>query len=425
MKRAILFLVTLVFLFTSCQSGVSNGNDPQGSTTKSRGILTTQKAAEPTLNPKTGSGSQATPKPGEGKEPRSFQSGKGNGLKVYFLDVGQADSILITTDGASMLIDAGNNADGAGVVDYLKDKGIKKLEYVIGTHPHEDHIGGLDNVIDSFQVGKVIMPDAENDTKTYRDVIAAENQKNLTTTFPKVGATYTLKQARFEILSPDSNYSEANENSIVIRLVYYSESFLFCGDADIINEAAMVNSGKDLQSDVIKIGHHGSATSSTASFLKVVSPEYAVISVGQGNTYGHPTQTALSSIAQVGAKLYRTDKDGTVIFKTDGKTMSVSEENTTIDGSGNASGGSSESSSSGGSSGSSTSGGSGHAYVPPASGSGNSDSSVGKGTIVYVTTTGAKYHRAGCQFLSKSKIPISLSDAKKSYTPCSRCKPPT
>ena len=335
LRRSRIFIASCVmvwmFLSAGCAGTTVPNTNPAAPTSGPRVEATKRPIVKP--KPTSKPAPKPTAKPAV-TPARTLQTG--TTLKVYFLDVGQADSILITSDGASMLIDAGNNADGPGVVDYLKSKGISKLDYVIGTHPHEDHIGGLDDVIDNFNIGKVIMSRMDSTTKTYRDVLAAEQNKGLTTTYAAVGTKFTFKSATFEILAPDRIGPDANENSVVLRLVFQRERFLFCGDADFLSEAAMANTvarlGETLDADVIKIGHHGSATSSAASFLRAVSPDYAVISVGADNTFGHPTQTALSAIAAVGAKVFRTDRMGTIIMSTDGKSIKVTEEATAIDG---------------------------------------------------------------------------------------------
>lgn len=256
-------------------------------------------------------------------------------LEVRFLDVGQADSVLIRVDGQAMLIDAGNNDDAAGLVAYLKGLGISRLECVVGTHPHEDHIGGLDKVIGSFEVGKVLMPKVSNNTATYEDVLAAIAAKGLQVTSPKVGDAFALGGATFTVLSPaGSSYDELNLWSIVLRMTYGGRTFLFTGDAQAVNESEMLASGLDLSADVLKVAHHGSTTSSTSAFLAAVSPRIAVIEVGAGNTYNHPAQQTLDRLADVGATVYRTDEAGTIIVRSDGTTLDVSFETTAIDGSG-------------------------------------------------------------------------------------------
>jgi competence protein ComEC len=256
-------------------------------------------------------------------------------LEVRFLDVGQADSILIRVGETSMLIDAGNNDDGKGLVAYLKDLGITRFEAVVGTHPHEDHIGGLDKVVAAFDVGRIYLPKVSNDTKTFEDLLDAVAAKGLKVNSPAVGTTLSLGEARIVVLSPSASlYDGTNLHSIVLRLTYGSRSFLFCADAESGNESEMLASGLPLSADVMKIGHHGSTSSSTTAFLAAVAPKIAVIPVGAGNTYDHPAQQTLDRLSAIGATVYRTDQAGTVIVRTDGTWMDVTFEKTAIDGSG-------------------------------------------------------------------------------------------
>ena len=238
-------------------------------------------------------------------------------LKVHFIDVGQADSILIVTASDSMLIDAGNNNDGDLIVNYLKSQGIDYLDYVIGTHPHEDHIGGLDDVIDSFEIGKIFMPKHKSTTKTFEDVLLSIQNKGLKVTSPKVGAKYNLGQAEWTILAPSQEYKETNNSSIVIKLVFGNNSFIFTADAEEKSEIEMLKTG-NLNSDVLKVGHHGSITSTSYDFLKEVNPTYAVISVGEANRYGHPHKEVIERLTEQKVKILRTDELGTIIFISDG-----------------------------------------------------------------------------------------------------------
>lgn len=245
---------------------------------------------------------------------------------VKFLDVGQADSILVQSNGVNMLIDAGTNKAGATVVKDLQDLGVKKIDYLIGTHPHEDHIGGMDDVIKNFNIGTIFMPKIQTNTKTFEDVLDAIASKNLKVTSPEVGYTYNVGDAKCEIMSIGSGKNEEKSNlnlsSIVIRMTYGTQSFLFMGDAETENESSKTWP----QTTVLKVGHHGSNTSSSQKFLNEVKPEIAVISVGTGNMYGHPKQTTLNKLTKIGAKIYRTDENGTVTITTDGKTSTVTTE---------------------------------------------------------------------------------------------------
>ena len=245
-------------------------------------------------------------------------------LNIHYIDVGQADSILITLNDSAMLIDAGNNTDGKDVVDYITAQNITKLDYVIGTHPHEDHIGGLDNVIKNFKIGKLIMPKVQTNTKTFEDVLDATKKKKLSVTTPKVGTKYTLSDAEFTILScKNETVEELNLSSIVIKLVFGENSFIFCGDAETPNESEMLASGYDLKANVIKLGHHGSSTSSSEKFLKAVDPDVAIISVGKDNDYGHPHSKIVKRLNRLGIKAYRTDLSGTIILSSDGKNIDI------------------------------------------------------------------------------------------------------
>ena len=241
-------------------------------------------------------------------------------LVVEYLDVGQADSMLLSSNGEYMLIDAGNNEDGDDVVEYLKNAGVRTLQYVVGTHPHEDHIGGLDDVINAFEVQQVLLADATSNTQTYSDVLTALENKSLTATIPEVGATFPLGQATVTVLSAQPA-DDLNNASIVLRAAYQDTAFLFMGDAEAEVEQAILQSGADIQSNVLKVGHHGSDTSTTDSFLAAVSPDAAVICCGAGNSYGHPSQATLDKLA--GIPVWRTDLNGTIYAMTDGETCRI------------------------------------------------------------------------------------------------------
>jgi len=240
-------------------------------------------------------------------------------LKVSYIDVGQADSILIQTDNYNMLIDAGNNADGSKLVNYLKSLGITEFKYVIGTHPHEDHIGGLDDIINAFKIDSIFLPDAYTTTATFESVLDAIEQNNLEITIPQIGDKYQLGQANFEIIYSGSEEEDLNDSSIVLKLTYNNNSFLFTGDATSRVEEIILNQKKDIQVDVLKVGHHGSKYSSSNSFLKKVNPKYAIISVGKDNNYDHPNITTVNKLKKLGITIYRTDELGTIVATSDGE----------------------------------------------------------------------------------------------------------
>jgi competence protein ComEC len=245
-------------------------------------------------------------------------------LEVHFIDVGQGDSIFIEIKDSCMLIDAGENNKGTTVLNYLEDQNVDKLDYVIATHPHSDHIGGLDTVLRSISADKVIMPDVTHTTATFEDVLDVLEEKGMKITKAKVGDKYRLGPASFEIISPNSDsYEDLNNYSVGIKLTYGNNSFLLAGDAEKLSEEEMLKNGIDLSSDVLKLGHHGSAYSSCSDFLDAVNPEYAVISVGADNEYGHPHAATMQAMKDRNIKIYRTDKQGTVVFTSDGNTISV------------------------------------------------------------------------------------------------------
>lgn len=242
-------------------------------------------------------------------------------LTVHFMDVGQGDSTLIVCKDEAMLIDAGDNDQGTKIQNYLQKQGISKLKYIIGTHPDADHIGGMDVILYKFDCKTVIMPDETKDTNTYRDVIDTMANKGYQNTMPVVGDTYALGDAVFTILSPSHSYGDSNNNSVVIRLTHGKNTFLFSGDAQEEAEADMLQSGQPLTAGVYKVGHHGSSTSSSLSFLRAVSPAYAVISCSEGNSYGHPHAEVLNNLRSLGIQVFRTDEQGTVAARSDGENL--------------------------------------------------------------------------------------------------------
>lgn len=244
-------------------------------------------------------------------------------LSVYFIDVGQADSILVINKDEAMLIDAGNNEDGQDVTNFIKEKGITKLNYVIGTHPHEDHIGGLDDVINSdIEIENVFMPKIQTNTKTFEDVLDAVENKNLSITAPNKGDNFKIGESNCQVMT-DSILDKNNLNlsSIVIRLEYGNNSFLFMGDSEEENEKTMIWP----KTDVLKVGHHGSNTSTSESFLNQVRPDYAVIMVGKSNNYGLPKEKIIERLKNVNAQIYRTDEMGTIKITSDGNNIEVYE----------------------------------------------------------------------------------------------------
>jgi beta-lactamase superfamily II metal-dependent hydrolase len=246
------------------------------------------------------------------------------GLTAHFIDVGQGDSTLIEANGHFMLIDAGEKDQTDTVIDYLKAQGVKKLDYVIGTHPHSDHIGGMEGVIREFDVTNVMLPEKEHTTRIYEQLLDAIADKNNKVTIPKAGESYRLGDASFQIISPNRDYGDNLNNwSIGMRLVYGKTSFVLCGDAEKEAEQDMLLSGFPLKADVLKVSHHGSSTSSSPEFIKAVSPRYAVISCGKNNDYGHPHKETMDLFKKQGIKVLRTDQLGTIVIESDGTGLRI------------------------------------------------------------------------------------------------------
>ena len=240
-------------------------------------------------------------------------------LQVHFIDVGQGDSTLIVCDGHAMLIDAGDNSKGAAVQLYLYKKGIARLDYVIGTHPDADHIGGLDVILTKFPCDTIMLPDCSSDTSAYQDVIDCMDYWGYLKTIPQVGKSFALGDSAFTIVSPGQSYEEVNDNSICIRLTHGKNSFLFMGDAQETAETVLLNNnGIDIKADVLKAAHHGSSSSTSENFLQAVSPRYAVISCGTENDYGHPHTEILERLKAAGVKVFRTDEQGSIVATSDG-----------------------------------------------------------------------------------------------------------
>ena len=256
------------------------------------------------------------------QERKTIPVTKGETLEVSFIDVGQADSILIENEGHYMLVDAGNNEDGEKLVTYFKEQNINTFDYVVGTHPHEDHIGGLDDIINNFKINNFYMPDVITTTLTFEEVLDALENNNVNLTIPKENDSFSLGEANIEVLHVgDESESDLNNTSIILKVTYQNISFLLTGDAEskIINEL----DPSDLKTTVLKLGHHGSITSTNETILEKASPQVAIISAGVNNQYGHPHQEVLNLLQQNNIKTYRTDQDGTIIVTTDGVNLDV------------------------------------------------------------------------------------------------------
>ena len=262
-------------------------------------------------------------------EGKSFPERKSGELYMYSINVGQADATLVLLpDGANLLIDAGNREDAALLIDFISERGVEKLDYVIATHPHEDHIGSMSEIIESFEIGTFYMPDAVNTTSCYEDMLDSLINENVRVEIAEKGVKVKEGACDIEIISPlNKEYEDLNHVSAVTKIIYKDTSFLIMGDAEKINESEMIeNNKKGLKSTVLRVGHHGSNTSSSKKFLQAVEPELAVISVGEGNDYGHPHEEVIKRIEKLKIPYLRTDESGTILIISDGDKIEVIEE---------------------------------------------------------------------------------------------------
>lgn len=270
---------------------------------------------------------EATPEPAGGaKVEISAQSEVAveGRLQVHFIDVGQgASQLIIGPAGKTMLIDGGDNDKEETIVAYLREQGIDKIDILIGTHPHADHIGGLDAVVDNFDIGQIYMPRVQANTKTFESLLLAIQRKGLKVSTAKAGLVLDFEpDVQVNMIAPVGTYDNTNDMSAVVHLAFGKTAFLFTGDAEAESEADILKSGAIVKADVLMVGHHGSNTSTTQAFLDKVDPTYAVIQVGK-NSYGHPTEQVLARLSGQGVQIFRNDEQGTIVFASDGEHITV------------------------------------------------------------------------------------------------------
>ena len=245
-------------------------------------------------------------------------------LTVTWLDVGQGDAAVIQCGGQSMLIDGGKPEKSSYIYAWLQQHGLSYLDVIVATHVDADHIGGLSGALNYASVGTAYCPETTGTTKTFQSFVKYLAQQGKQITVPTAGETFPLGGAQVQILGPLHSAEDSNDNSIVLKVSFGATSLLFTGDAERTEEQDILNAGVNLQSTVLKVGHHGSDTSTSYPFLRAVAPQYAVISVGAGNSYGHPTEAVLSRLRDAGVTTFRTDLQGEITAVSDGQTVNFS-----------------------------------------------------------------------------------------------------
>lgn len=368
-------------------------------------------------------------------------------LTVTWLDVGQGDAAVIQCGGQSMLIDGGKPEKSSYIYAWLQQHGLSYLDVIVATHVDADHIGGLSGALNYASVGTAYCPVTTGTTETFQSFVKYLAQRGKQITVPTAGEAFALGGAQVQILGPLHSAEDSNDNSIVLKVSFGATSFLFTGDAERAEEQDLLNAGVNLQSTVLKVGHHGSDTSTSYPFLRAVAPQYAVISVGAGNSYGHPTEAVLSRLRDAGVTTFRTDMQGEITAVSDGQTINFSTaKNAAAETLANAGAGQNANQTGGGNSatqtagsgqntgGAATAGAAGAAAIASANaGGGNADGAAGAGTTAgsYVLNTNShKFHLPGCSSVDTIS-PKNRKDVNESreqivsegYAPCKRCNP--
>ena len=324
-------------------------------------------------------------------------------LTVTWLDVGQGDAAVIQCGGQSMLIDGGKPEKSSYIYAWLQQHGLSYLDVIVATHVDADHIGGLSGALNYASVGTAYCPETTGTTETFQSFVKYLAQRGKQITVPTADETFALGGAQIQILGPLHRAEDSNDNSIVLKVSFGATSFLFTGDAERAEEQDLLNSGVNLQSTVLKVGHHGSDTSTSYPFLRAVAPQYAVISVGAGNSYGHPTEAVLSRLRDAGVTTFRTDMQGEITAVSDGQTINFSTAKNAV------------------------------AIASANAGGGNADGAAGAGTTAgsYVLNTNShKFHLPSCSSV-ETISPKNRKDVNESreqiiregYAPCKRCNP--
>ena len=355
-------------------------------------------------------------------------------LTVTWLDVGQGDAAVIQCGGQAMLIDGGKPEKSSYIYAWLQQHGLRYLDVIVATHVDADHIGGLSGALNYASVGTAYCPVTTGTTETFQSFVKYLAQRGKQITVPTAGATFTLGGAQVQILGPLHSAEDSNDNSIVLKVSFGATSFLFTGDAERAEEQDLLNAGVNLQSTVLKVGHHGSDTSTSYPFLRAVAPQYAVISVGAGNSYGHPTEAVLSRLRDAGVTTFRTDMQGEITAVSDGQTVNFSvAKNAMAETLANAGAGQNANQAGGTGSAAQNAGVAGVAVASANAGGGNAGGAAGTGTTAgsYVLNTNShKFHLPSCSSVDtispKNRKDVNESREqiiREGYAPCKRCNP--
>ena len=365
-------------------------------------------------------------------------------LTVTWLDVGQGDAAVIQCGGQSMLIDGGKPEKSSYIYSWLQQHGLSYLDVIVATHVDADHIGGLSGALNYASVGTAYCPVTTGTTETFQSFVKYLAQRGKQITVPTAGETFALGGAQVQILGPLHRAEDSNDNSIVLKVSFGATSFLFTGDAERAEEQDLLNAGVNLQSTVLKVGHHGSDTSTSYPFLRAVAPQYAVISVGAGNSYGHPTEAVLSRLRDAGVTTFRTDMQGEITAVSDGQTINFSTaKNAAAETLANAGAGQNADQTGGVNSATQTAGSGQNAAGAGAEGGaaiasanadgGNAGGAAGAGTTAgsYVLNTNShKFHLPSCSSVDtispknrKDVNELREQIISEGYAPCKRCNP--
>lgn len=338
-------------------------------------------------------------------------------MAVHFLDVGQGNAILVQSGGQNLLYDGGDQNHTDEVVSYLQQQNVQTIDYMISSHYDEDHLGGLIPCLNFFEVSNVLGPDYVHTSNLFNTFMNTATANAIIVQYPSVGDTFDFGTGSFTVLAPSGISQNSNDNSLVIKLENGSNSFIFTGDAEETSEQDMISTGMNLDCDVLSIGHHGSASSTTWDFLEATSPSYAVISCGVNNQYNHPSAETMGRLSDMEIPVFRTDKQGTIIAVSDGTTINWSQNPCNDYSSGDSSANSSGDSSSDGIS--------YHEETTVSEqNSVQEDSSAATGAMVWIPATGEKYHSIpNCGRMNPDTArQVTQSEAEAmGYGPCSKC----